>query len=462
MSFPRYERYKESGVEWLGEVPEGWEVCSFRHSLNDIFNGVTSNQVDETDSTVPVTRIETISSGFIDEERLGFIEINDAREDRKLIAGDILFSNINSLNMIGNCAIYEGGRVIYAGMNLLVLRPVDSVVPKWLYWKIRSALFRQVVESLAKPAINQASISQTSINSISVAIPAIEEQLTIATFLDRETGKIDALVAKQERLIGLLKEKRQAMISHAVTKGLNPDAPMKDSGIEWLGEVPEGWEVKRLKHVIEKIESGTSVNATDEPAEDGALGVLKTSCVYTGQFDPRENKTVIKEELQRVSCQVEAGTLIVSRMNTPDLVGAAGLVTIAPENIYLPDRLWQVSIIGADPSYVHYWTLTTLYRGLIRSVCAGTSSSMQNLGQDQFRTFVFAVPPMEEQSAIVAFLDSETAKIDTLVGEAQQAISLLKERRSALISAAVTGKIDVRNSDRSDLSDLSEGFSQTP
>ena len=206
MSFPRYPKYKPSGVEWLGEVPEHWDVRSFRHCLCELFNGLTSTQVDETEVTVPVTRIETISTGTIDESRLGFINAEDARDDRKLRYGDILFSNINSLNMIGNCAIYTGGREIYAGMNLLVLRPASQSEPRWLYWLVRSPAFREVVESLAKPAINQASISQSSINSIAVPVPVDSEQTKIASFLDRETAKIDGLVGEQRRLIELLKE----------------------------------------------------------------------------------------------------------------------------------------------------------------------------------------------------------------------------------------------------------------
>jgi len=212
----------------------------------------------------------------------------------------------------------------------------------------------------------------------------------------------------------------------------------KDSGVEWLGEVPEHWQVTKVKRVIEKIESGTSVNASDEPAEDGKLGVLKTSCVYSGSFDPAENKTVVPGDLGRVSCPLKLGTLIVSRMNTPDLVGAAGLVTVAPENLYLPDRLWQITFSNADACFLYFWTLSDLYRAQIQAVCTGTSSSMKNLGQDQFACFDLSIPPISEQTRIAAFLDRETAKIDALVAEQQRLIELLKEKRQAVISHAVT------------------------
>lgn len=208
---------KPSGIEWLGDVPEHWEVCALRHSLADVFNGMTATQVDESPSTVPVTRIETISKGVIDTSRLGFIDVSEAREDRLLRDGDILFSNINSLNMIGNCAYCDGSREIYAGMNLLVLRPSTKNRPRWLYWIIRSTIFRQVVESLAKPAINQASISQSSINGITIAVPPEREQEAITEYLDSETTKLDTLTAEAQRAIDLLQERRTALISAAVT-----------------------------------------------------------------------------------------------------------------------------------------------------------------------------------------------------------------------------------------------------
>ena len=216
----------------------------------------------------------------------------------------------------------------------------------------------------------------------------------------------------------------------------------KDSGVEWLGEVPGHWEVKALKNVISRIESGVSVNAIDTPAAEGEIGVLKTSCVYRGWFDPAENKAVVPEEYERVACPVTAGTLIVSRMNTPDLVGAAGMVGESHPGLFLPDRLWQVHFADAHAAFIHHWTRSPLYRAQVQRVCAGASSSMQNLAQDQFRAFTLALPPVREQKAIATFLDRETAKIDALVAEQQNLIALLKEKRQALISHAVTKGLD--------------------
>lgn len=205
-----------------------------------------------------------------------------------------------------------------------------------------------------------------------------------------------------------------------------------------MGDVPEHWSPAPFRYAMTGIESGTSVNATDTPADIDELGVLKTSCVYRGFFDPEENKTVIAEDRDRVSCPLRAGTVIVSRMNTPDLVGAAGLVKTARAGIFLPDRLWQVTVEGSDPAYVHYWTLTSEYQSQVQMACSGTSSSMQNLSQAQFSSFAFPNPPRSEQTAIASFLDRETAKIDALMAEQRILIELLKEKRQAVISHAVT------------------------
>ncbi|MBO0494510.1 restriction endonuclease subunit S [Pseudomonas sp. Marseille-Q1929] len=217
----------------------------------------------------------------------------------------------------------------------------------------------------------------------------------------------------------------------------------KDSGVEWLGRVPEHWGLSQLKHLVSGIESGTSVNATDTPAAQGEYGVLKTSCVYSGKFDPAENKAILPEEYDRATCPLVVGSLIVSRMNTPDLVGAAGLVDIAPEGVFLPDRLWQVSFLGTNSSFVYFWSQSASYRAQVKMVCTGTSSSMQNLSQDQFKDFVLGVPGLEEQQVIAAHLERETARIDALMEKKTRFIELLREKRQALITHAVTKGLDL-------------------
>jgi type I restriction enzyme S subunit len=216
----------------------------------------------------------------------------------------------------------------------------------------------------------------------------------------------------------------------------------KDSGVEWLGDVPAQWNVSKVKTIIKAIDSGVSVNAVDTPANHESIGVLKTSCVYDGTFRFEENKAVLDEELSRVACPVEKSTIIVSRMNTPALVGAAGLVKESRPNLFLPDRLWQVHFKDCLPDFVHYWTLSPAYRCQVDIACSGTSSSMQNLGRDQFKSFWIPLPTLNEQSAIATFLDRETAEIDALIVKERELLALLAEKRQATISRAVTRGLD--------------------
>ncbi len=418
MKFKPYPSYKDSGIEWLGEVPKGWDIKKLKY-LAKIKNGQDQKQV-------------LIEEG-------GFPVYGSGGEFGR--ACQYLYSQKSVL--LGRKGTIDKPLFIQEPFwtvdTMYYTKIFSAVFPKFFFYQCLTIEFNYYQFGSTVP-----SMTQESLHNNYFSVPNFQDQATIADFLDRETLRIDGLVEEKNHFIELLKEKRLALISHVVTKGLDPTVKMKDSGVDWLGEMPEHWVVQPIKYVIDKIESGTSVNASAESAKDNEIGVLKTSCVYSGQFNPFENKAVVEQEIDRVSCPLKIGMLIVSRMNTPDLVGAAGLVTSAPTNLYLPDRLWQISFLNANSTYVYYWTQSTMYRAFIKSVCSGTSSSMQNLSQDQFKSFIFPSPENEEQTKIANFLDNQTTKIDALITETQQSIALLKEHRIALISAAVTGKIDVR------------------
>ena len=226
-----------------------------------------------------------------------------------------------------------------------------------------------------------------------------------------------------------------------MTKGLNPDVKMKDSGIKWIGDIPHSWDVLRLKYVIASIESGVSVNASQSAAEEGKIGVLKTSSVSKYSFRPEENKEVNLEELERVSCPVRANTIIVSRMNTPELVGACGYVEQDYPNLFLPDRLWQVHFVDSVVvKYVWYYLSSNYIRNYYSSLSSGTSSSMQNISQGQFENARLLLPPPEVQRDIVEFLDKKCATLDSLVVEKESLIADLEAYKKSLIFEVVTGK----------------------
>lgn len=215
----------------------------------------------------------------------------------------------------------------------------------------------------------------------------------------------------------------------------------KESGVQWLGQVPGHWEVKRLKFAFPKLYSGVSVNSESSPADQESVGVMKTSCVYGNQFIPTENKRVVDEEIERVACSVTADSLIVSRMNTPELVGNCGYVEKDYPNLFLPDRLWIARFSkcqGLYGKYAWYFCISDGIGKLAGALATGTSGSMKNLSQDAFLNIDAIVPPIPEQTAIADFLNRETGRIDMLVAKKRRLITLLKEKRTVLISRTVT------------------------
>lgn len=426
MSFPRYERYKESGVEWLGEVPEEWTVkrlkylCNVQTGDKDTVNAVEDG---EYPFFVRSQTVEHINSFAFDCEAV-------------LTAGDGVG--------VGKVFHHYSGKFDFH-QRVYMMNNFRFVTGKFFFRYLASMFHKVALEGGTKSTVD--SLRMPLFLNFEFAIPSSSEQHTIVAFLDSETTKIDDLVAEQERLIALLKEKRQATISHAVTKGLNPDAPMKDSGIEWLGAVPVGWEVLRFTRVIRKIEQGWSPNASSDPCDLDSWGVLKLSAIKNGTFIPSENKMLLEETNPDLSIEVKAGDFLVTRANTPELVGDACVVSeFNGYRLMLSDLIYRIHLnAGHEPRYFCRLLVSRYGRAQIETDARGSSMSMAKISQGHICSWMIPVPPLQEQSAIVAFLDSETAKIDALVGEAQQAIGLFKERRIALISAAVTGKIDVRN-----------------
>ncbi len=253
-------------------------------------------------------------------------------------------------------------------------------------------------------------------------------------------------MAEQAKLLVLLKEKRQTFISQAVTKGLDSQAPMKNSGIEWLGDVPEGWGVLRFTRVIRKIEQGWSPNASSDSCEPNSWGVLKLSSIKNGVFIPSENKMLLAGTDPDHSIEVKKGDFLVTRANTLELVGDACVASdIDGYRLMLSDLIYRIHLNpGHDPRYYCKLLTSTYGRSLIETDARGSSMSMAKISQGHIYSWMVPVPPLNDQTAIVNALDAETTRIDALIAEGQKAVDLLKERRSALISAAVTGKIDVR------------------
>ncbi len=437
MSFPRYESYKDSGVEWLGDVPEHWGIGKFRHNFIESPEKIESDIVGEMLSV----------SGYRGIEIKEYDDDNRRRLDSELVGYRIvrhgqLVVNTMWLNYAGlGVSDYEG-YVSPAYRSYWICPDFDK---RYIHHLMRSDIYvKGYTKYLTGIRPNSLQMGRDDLLAFPILKPSHTEQNKIATFLDRETTKIDALIAEQQRLIELLKEKRQAVISHAVTKGLNPDTPMKDSGIEWLGEVPAHWEVSRIKYHCEikgriGFRGYTTADQVDEGS--GALTLGATHITETGEINLDE-PIYISWEKYYESPEIMVSTsniLVVQRGSTCGKIGFVetdiGSATINPSLVLLKN-------FSCLPKLMFFYLSSALVQGLFELVLGNTAIPM--LSQEQIGDIAFCLPPFNEQEKIIHFIANQTNKLDTLTAEAKLGIELLQERRTALVSAAVTGKIDVR------------------
>ncbi len=432
MSLPRYPEYKDSGVEWLGEVPAPWAIKPF-YSL--------ARERNESNVGMLEDNLLSLSYGRIVRKS---IESNDGLlpesfETYQIIKpGDIVFRLTdlqNDKRSLRTAIVEEQGIITSA---YLAATPV-GLQSSYLSYLLRAYDVTKVFYSMGG-GLRQ-SMKFSDIKRLPILAPSTEEQTAIATFLDRETAKIDGLIAEQEKLIALLAEKRQATISHAVTKGLNPDAPMKDSGVEWLGEVPAHWRTCPLK-LLSRIGNGSTPNRENPAywAEDG-FPWLNSSVVNQEEVTQAEQfvtELALKEcHLPIVSPPV-ALVGITGQGKTRGMATRLGFTATVNQHLaYIkPDEsLLTLSylLIVLESAYEH-----------LRTESDGAGSTKGAITCEQLGRLRVPLPPTEEQLIVTKFLKIETARINDLTAEATRAIALLKERRTALISAAVTGKIDVR------------------
>ena len=429
MSLPAYPKYMDSGVEWLGPVPSHWSV----HRLKTKLFLLTEKAI-ERNYPVALENIESGSGKFLLTE--GEFEGEGVAFD----AGDILFGKLRpylAKVYLTECAGEAVG-------DFHVLRPAKAVVGRFVQFQILSQAFIDVVDGSTFGS-KMPRASWESLGNMPLAIPPVEEQTAIAAFLNRETSKIDALIAEQNKLLILLAEKRQATISHAVTRGLDPNVPMKDSGVEWLGEVPAHWDVSRVKHHCSvRGRIGFRGYTTDDQVDEGEGALVLGAAQITNEGEiTLENKIYISwtKFYESPEIVVEPGdVLVVQRGSTCGKVGFierdCGATTINPSLVLLKE-------IACSSRLLSFYLSSTFVRGQFGHMLGNTAIPM--LSQEQIGNIVLCLPPSNEQEAIVAFLREETARVDALNAEAKRAIRLLTERRSALIAAAVTGKIDVRN-----------------
>ena len=430
--FPKYPAYKDSGVEWLGEVPDHWES----RRLKFLFS-LQKRPVVDGDGIVTCFRDGAVTlrsnrrtDGFTNAEKeIGYQGIR--KGDLVIHAMDAFAGAIGVSDSDGKSS------PVYSACT-----PNEGVSAYYFARLLRHMALAGFVSSLAKGIRERSTDFRWSdASEICLPLPSISEQTQIARFLDHETARIDALIEEQQRLIELLKEKRQAVISHAVTKGLDPTVPMKDSGVEWLGEVPAHWEVTPLKHVV-------ATPITDGPHEtpdfiDEGVLFVSAEAVSSGRINFSKARYISRDDHLRYSRKYRPQKFDIYMVKSGATTGVTAIVETDDEfNIWSP-----LAVVRCKPQYSPYFVLFSMRsRNFQESVVVNWSfGTQQNIGMNVIENLPIACPPADEQKKIAAFITQESEKWDSLISEGVRAVHLLQERRSALISAAVTGKIDVRN-----------------
>lgn len=332
------------------------------------------------------------------------------------------------------------------GYHLAIARPNPREVhPKYLFWWLNSREAAQLWEVRAS-GVTRVGLRQTDIRQLPMlVVPDLLEQRAIADFLDRETAQIDAMVDAQEQLVALLEERRRTFLTHAVLATTSAGARV-DSGLTWLGPIPATWELKPLKYLIDHMDQGWSPQCENYPVEGpDEWGVLKAGCVNGGVFRPRENKKLPEDLEPRPIAALKSGDIVISRANTRDLVGSAAVIEHDHPRLMLSDKLYRMRLTdSAMPGYVAMVLGAAPYREQIELAAGGTSHSMQNISRSDIVTLPVPVPPLHVQDMIVQEVTDVEARTRSMISSAQKSIALMKERRAAVISAAVTGRIDVR------------------
>jgi type I restriction enzyme S subunit len=426
MSLPRYPKYKDSGVEWLGQVPEHWGVKRIGYYF-------TERREKVSDKDYPALSVTKL--GIVPQLETA-AKTDDGDNRKRVCKGDFVINSRSDRKGSAGASTLEGS----VSLICTVLCPQEQAHTEFVHHLLRSQPFQEEFYRNGKGIVADLwSTNYSEMRNILLGMPPLPEQTVIAEFLDRETAKIDALIAEQRRLIELLKEKRQAVISHAVTCGLNPTAPMKSSNIEWFDAIPEHWERGPLKHFWEVIDcKHVTVPFLEE-------GIPVASIMEVRSFDLNLSQA-LKTSEESYNLMTEGGRRpmrgdVIYCRNTAN-TGTSAYVG-CDERIALGQDVCLIKSPHRNGRYLNY----VLHSGFMATQLATlmVGSTFKRINVAEIRGLVVPCPPETEQSEIARYLDAETTKFEILTAEAERAIDLLSERRSALISAAVTGQIDVRN-----------------
>ena len=440
MSFKTYDSYKESGIAWLGKVPATWKVAAMKHGFDIKLGKMLQPDLKGKDDTLaPYIRAANIQWKGVDASDVKLMWFSpQERAELTLQENDLLVSEGGD---VGRACLWRNELeecYFQNSVNRARSKPGNS--PDYGRYWLSTLKNKGFIDVLC----NKSTIAHYTAEKLAATpalLPPHSEQVAIASFLDRETAKIDALIAEQQRLIELLQEKRQAVISHAVTKGLNPNAPMKDSGVEWLGEVPEHWAISAVGHRY-SVQLGKMLDASQQTGNH-KKPYLRVADVQWGSINTEELPEMDFPPETQTRYRLEDGDLLVNEGGS--YVGRSAIWGAPIEECYYQKALHRLRAYEPtrDSPYYMYWLMEHATR-LGVFVAGGNQTTIDHLTAEQLRRYRFGFPSLDEQEEIVKYLSHKTGNLQELTTEAENLVAVLLERRSALISAAVTGQIDVR------------------
>ena len=445
-------KMRDSGIPWIGEVPEGWKIKKIKYLIKQTKDGIkigpfgsalSNKTLDNGDYNV-YGQANLVNSDFTTTKNTINQNTFNNLSSYEVIPGDIC---VSMMGTIGKCKVVPHN--IHRGImdsHLIKIRLNDNEMIseffEYVYDKDNSPVcFTQM--QYEKTGSIMDGLNTSIVKRIYLPTPPISEQHRIAAFLDSKCSEIDTLIENIRARMESVKEYKKAVITEAVTKGLNKDAKMKDSGVEWIGKIPEGWKVVKLKQYIKNVSSGLSA-VTSDSSEDSGKYILRTSAVSSEKFIESEVKSVTKQAESRLICPVEADTVIMSRMNTSAMVGACAYVARNYENLFVPDKLWKIKFtLELSAKYAWYLINSAPIRGWFSSTSTGASASMQNISLTDFYNAYAPIPRVIEQRQISDYLDSKCAEIDALLQNYEDQLATLEEYKKSLIYEYVTGKKEV-------------------
>lgn len=443
MRLRSYPQQKPSGVPWLGAVPSHWEIARLRHVAGFAGGGTPSREVPEFwNGDVPWVSPKDMKAEEIEltEETITQLAL-DSSPTSMISPGSVLMV-VRSGILKHTIPVAINSRAVTVNQDLKALSFDPAVCLPKFFLRWVQGLNDMLLLAWSKQGATVESIEHDLLADTRLPLPTLDEQRSIVAFLDRETAKIDALIAEQQKLIALLAEKRQATITHAVTRGLEPDVPMKDSGVSWLGQVPTKWRTTQLKYIAKPGTSITYGIVQAGPHVEGGIPYIKTSDMAGDSLTLEGmSRTTPEIDASYARSKVMSGDIVIAIRAT---VGKCLLVPSELEGANLTQGTAKVSP-GPDvlPEFLLHFLRSTPAQMYFDGVSKG--ATFKEITLDALRRLPVAVPPLVEQLMIAAEIRERAEAFDQLVLDAQTSVVLLRERRSALITAAVTGQIDVRN-----------------